>query len=107
MSSTLPALALKPSQSVKVAKNNDGAVLLDVQQGLCFSLNPIGLRIWELLSDNFTLQEMAEKIAGEYHVPLAAVLQDVADFTNSLRAKRLLITPQENRQPWWRRFSLA
>ena len=35
---------------IRETVSEDGAVLLDIDQGICFSLNPVGLKIWELLS---------------------------------------------------------
>ena len=37
--------------SVRETASEDGAVLLDIEQGICFSLNPVGLKIWELLKN--------------------------------------------------------
>ena len=37
--------------SVRETASEDGAVLLDIEQGICFSLNPVGLKIWELLEN--------------------------------------------------------
>ena len=36
---------------VRETASEDGAVLLDIEQGICFSLNPVGLKIWELLEE--------------------------------------------------------
>src|SRR5208282_3160780 len=43
--STTQDMVIAPS--VRETASEDGAVLLDIEQGICFSLNPVGLRIWE------------------------------------------------------------
>ena len=44
---SITGLTIAPG--VREVASEDGAVLLDVEQGVCFSLNPVGLKIWDLL----------------------------------------------------------
>ena len=45
---------------VRETASEDGAVLLDIEQGICFSLNPVGLKIWELLKKHYSVDQIAE-----------------------------------------------
>jgi hypothetical protein len=40
--------------------SEDGAVPLDIEQGICFSLNSVGLKIWELLNKRYSVDQIAD-----------------------------------------------
>jgi hypothetical protein len=86
---------LEPSASVRNVTTQDGAVLLDIDQGLCFSMNPVGARIWELLKLNSSVDFIADTLAGECSVPRELVLEDVKEFLLQLQKQNLLITSKE------------
>jgi hypothetical protein len=91
---------------VREAASEDGAVLLDIEQGICFSLNPVGLKIWELLKTHHSVDEIADDLAQDFPVSRSQLLSDVVEFLKSLEAKRL-IHPAEHvvaRQSWLRRI---
>jgi len=88
-------LSLMPSTTVREVENHDGAVLLDTHQGICFSLNPVGARIWHLLKDRCTIEQIAERVSVECGVARHEVEQDVSDFIQILRQKNLLRLPQQ------------
>lgn len=75
---------------VREVVSEDGAVLLDIEQGVCFSLNSVGLRIWELLKMPCTLDQIADTLAREFSVPRSQVLSDAAEFIEALEAKHLI-----------------
>jgi len=85
---------LRVSPSVRETASEDGAVLLDTEQGICFSLNPDGLRIWEMVKKEYSVDQISDALEQELHAPRAVVLSDVSEFVQSLRAKHLLL-PRE------------
>ena len=78
---------------VRETASEDGAVLLDIEQGICFSLNPVGLKIWELLKTHHSVDEIADDLAQDFPVPRSQLLSDVVEFLQSLEAKRLIRRP--------------
>jgi len=58
--------AIKVAKGVRETVNQDGAVLLDIEQGLCFSLNPVGTRIWEMIKDGRSVDEIADALEEEF-----------------------------------------
>ena len=76
--------------SVRETASKDGAVLLDIEQGICFSLNPVGLKIWELLKKRYSVDQIADALAHDFPVPRSQLLSDVVEFLQSLEAKRLI-----------------
>ena len=60
---------------VRETASEDGAVHLDIEQGVCLSLNPVGLRIWELLKKRCSLDQIADAPGtGIQRAPIAGSL---------------------------------
>ena len=78
---------------VRETASEDGAVLLDIEQGICFSLNPVGLKIWELLKTHHSVDEIADDLAQDFPIPRSQLLSDVVEFLQTLEAKRLIRRP--------------
>ncbi|HEV2396868.1 MAG TPA: PqqD family protein [Candidatus Sulfotelmatobacter sp.] len=101
---TIPDFTIAPG--VRETASEDGAVLLDVEQGICFSLNPVGLRIWELLKRRCSLDQMADTLAQDFSVPRAQLLSDAAEFIEALETKRLIQRPGHatTKKTWFTRI---
>jgi hypothetical protein len=81
---------LKPSTSVRFVQNQDGAVLLDIQQNLCLGMTPTAVRIWELLSLNRSANDITHYLAAECGVPEVQIVDDVKAFIAELMNNGLL-----------------
>jgi len=77
------------SKSVRLTKSRDGGILLDMERGGIFSLNPVATRIVELLGREQSVSSLVDQIGHEFGIsePLAP---DVVDFLSTLRDERLL-----------------
>jgi hypothetical protein len=94
------------ASGVRETASVDGAVLLDIEQGVCFSLNPVGLKIWAMLKQQFSLDQMADSLEQEFHAPRPELVADICDFVRELEAKHLIshgISSSVNRG-WWARL---
>ena len=78
------------SSSVRLAKSQDGGILLDVEQGEIFRLNPVGTRIIELLKEGHDRLSLTRALSCEFDVPEQVVREDVRDFLSQLRERRLI-----------------
>jgi coenzyme PQQ synthesis protein D (PqqD) len=78
---------------VRETTSEDGAVLLDIEQGICFSLNPVGLRIWELLKKRCSIDQIADALGEEFPVPRSQLLSDASEFIDALEGKHLIYRP--------------
>jgi hypothetical protein len=78
------------SPSVRQTASEDGAVLLDIEQGICFSLNPVGLRIWELLKARYNVDQIADTLTAEFPVPRSQLVVDIREFLQALENKHLV-----------------
>jgi hypothetical protein len=66
-------------------------VVLQVESGHYYSLDGVGERIWELLTQGQTLGAVAQILSAEYDAPLAQIRQDVEELTEELSRERLLL----------------
>lgn len=81
------------SPDVRSTKSEDGAVLLDIRQGLCFSLNVVGAKVWEKLGSSqtgVTLTELVSTLAPQFHVPVHQLTTDLQRYLGDLEAKGLV-----------------
>jgi hypothetical protein len=82
--------ATKVAKGVRETVNQDGAVLLDIEQGLCFSLNPVGAKIWEMVKDGYSLDEVTDILEEEFRLPRTQLASDVSDFLKQLEKMKLV-----------------
>lgn len=66
------------------------SVLLNLNSGIYFGLDPVGTRIWHLLQNRMSLHEVLEALLLEYDVPEDRCRQDVLNLTTQLLDKGLL-----------------
>jgi Transglutaminase-like superfamily/Coenzyme PQQ synthesis protein D (PqqD) len=89
------SVPLRVARSVRAVQNKDGAVLLDLHQGICFGMTPVGIKIWELLNEEWSLDQICDRLCYEYaDVPRERIADDVGQFVHELTAKKLLTSDQ-------------
>ena len=81
---------LRPSPAVRASASEDGLILLDVERGLVLSANAIGARIWHLIEQRQSAQQIAEQLVDDYSIPLDRAHHDVAAFVAQLAARGLV-----------------
>ena len=50
------------------AEVGNEVVLMSIDQGVYYGLNPVGARVWSLLGEPVSVQEMCEQIVEEFEV---------------------------------------
>jgi len=65
-------------------KLQDEQVLLDIDKGKYFSLNPIATRIWEILSDPKDLEELCVELTAIYDVPLEQCKKETQQYLDEM-----------------------
>lgn len=78
------------SAEVMARSVGDETVLLDLTSGTYFGLDPVGARIWALMSEGKSLCAVCDVIQGEYDVTRDALEADVLRLIGELRAKGLV-----------------
>ena len=78
-----------PAQ-VMVRPVGDEIVILDLANGSYFGLNPVGVRIWQLLTDGQTLAQVCDSMLGEFEVSPEDIERDVLTLVQTLVDKSLV-----------------
>jgi len=76
---------------VKASQHPDGVVLIHHGRGTVFSANRVGAMIWKGVAEHRSIDNVAESISGEFHIPAQTVRQDAAVFLAQLQAEGLLV----------------
>ena len=80
---------VKVCEDVVFRALGDESVILSLDTGMYFGLDPVGTRIWTLLGD-CDLAGVAEAIHHEFDAGLPEIQQDVLSLVEQLIAKRLV-----------------
>lgn len=100
---TVPAAPAKAGGvSHRQIEGGEG-VVLNLRTGDYYTLNPVGLRIWEMIDGKRRAEAMAQAITKEYRVEGKRALQDTRVFLQSLGREGLLRGAGEVRGPAARR----
>lgn len=74
-----------------VFRELDGeAVLLNLESGIYFGLDPVGTRIWQLVEEHRALRRVLAALLAEFDAPPADLEADLVRFVDQLRGKGLL-----------------
>lgn len=82
--------AFRVSDDVVFREVGGEAVILDLQHGTYFGLDPVGTRIWQLLEGRADLQHVVETLVTEYDVERATAERDLLDLMDDLRRRELV-----------------
>jgi hypothetical protein len=66
-------------------------VILQYETGTYFTLNAIGTRIWQLLEEEKTVQEILSQLLQEYKVDEKQLHQDISNLMERLKEKGLIL----------------
>jgi hypothetical protein len=59
-------------------------VMMSIEKGEYFGIGGVGSRVWELLENPVTLEDIIETICEEYEVDAAACSRDIKTFLEKL-----------------------
>lgn len=79
------------NSNVMVREVDDGAVLLHLDEGIYFGLDPIGLRVWHLLAENQEAGKIIDTLFDEYEVSRSELEKDVSNLLGDLTKNGLLV----------------
>lgn len=78
------------SKAVRSTHGQDGAIVLDIQQGQMFNLNPVGSKILELLELESTESTIVDEISRRFEVSKEIAERDLEEFIESLKRHQVL-----------------
>ena len=77
-------------EPVMARQVGEETVILDLASGTYFGLDPVGARIWQLLGEGRTLEEVCESMRAEYAVSQDEIERDLSDLLAALVEKELI-----------------
>lgn len=80
------------SAGVRSTRNEDGGIVLDIDQGQMFRVNPVGALILESLGKGCAETEIAKEISRQYSISEETAGADVREFLKSLEEHKLVRT---------------
>ncbi len=95
--------SLEPTSSVVRVKEilsaevGNEVVLMSIEKGVYFGLNPVGARVWSLLDELVVVQEVCATIVEEFEVTLEQCQEEVLEVLKDMRAQGLIRIGDEGR----------
>lgn len=87
----LPTTRFCPKGNVLVRELEGEAVLLDLATGRYFGLNATGLRIFELVDGERSLEEIQQRLCAAFSAPPEAIAADLFELVAELEGAGLLL----------------
>lgn len=75
------------------------AVVLNLETGIYFTLNPVGTRIWQLIEEHGDLAKVRESMISEYEVGEEALDRDIEALMRELVEKGLVVSAPVGEKP--------
>jgi PqqD family protein of HPr-rel-A system len=72
---------------------NDELVMMDIKKGKYFSLNPVATRIWDLLDQPLSMEELCTLLTEEYDVDPGQCREEVREYLEEMTRLGLVIEP--------------
>ena len=87
-----------PSLNTKFERNNDiissemggETVMMSIENGKYFSVNPVGSRIWELLHSPQTVAQLVDTLLDEYEIDRATCEKEVINFLTHMESENVV-----------------
>ena len=86
-----PTAGPKRREGVAAQIADGEAVLLDIESGEYFALNPVGSRIWELSDGTRTTAEIVSVICDEFDVAKDVATADAHEILDELEKEKLVV----------------
>jgi hypothetical protein len=81
----------KVNQEVLSSKIDDEAILMSIAADSYFGLDPVGSRIWEILStEAASVDELIAILIEEYEVDEKTCREDVLEFIETMSTRKLI-----------------
>jgi hypothetical protein len=77
-------------QHVIARQVGEESVMLDLEKGAYFGLDPVGARVWQLLAEGMTLAQACDCLMEEYEVSREDIERDVIALAEHLAANGLI-----------------
>lgn len=80
-----PSSRVVRSEAIIFTELDDSVVMMDVEQGRYYELDPVGARVWALAESGPRVVEVCEALVTEYEVVPEICYDEMCAFLNELR----------------------
>lgn len=83
----------KVAPNIRSTINNDGGILLDVDSGIIYSLNPVGAKIWSSLQESergLSFDELLDSLKRQFDASPQQLQSDLDVFLVTMETKGLV-----------------
>ena len=90
------------SPNVRATIDADGGVLLDIEKGVCYSLNLVGAKTWlaiESARGQATFEDIVDTLVPQFTVPLEQLVRDIDEYLRDLEKKGLIKASRRVQRP--------
>jgi hypothetical protein len=87
-----PSSRLSRSEAIISTELDDGVVMMDVEEGRYYELDPVGARVWALTESRPRAGGVYKVLASEYEVPPERCRDEVRGFLDRLLRLGVLLT---------------
>lgn len=87
----LLARRLLPSELAVESRVGEETVLLHLESGTYYGLDPLGTRIWEQIKDGMAILDICAAIAQDFDTPIETVSEDARAFLADLLGQGILV----------------
>ena len=77
-------------ESVMARQVGEQTVILDLASGVYFGLDAVGTRIWSLLEEGRSLEEVCAAMGDAYDAPRDEIEHDLLELVGNLADKKLV-----------------
>lgn len=63
----------------------DEAVILNLEDGVYYGLNPVASRVWGLVQEPRTIRELCDSLLSEFEIDESTCTRDLIDLLNQLQ----------------------
>ncbi len=90
-------MSATPTRFIRVAEQVSAdlggeAAILQMGSGAYYGLNPVAARVWQLLAQPVTVDEIVTRLTAEYAVDEPTARQDVEALLRRMQEERLVTT---------------
>ena len=85
-----PSSRVARSEAIVFTELDDTVLMMDVEEGRYYELEPVGARIWALIESRPRIAEVCEALVADYEVAPDVCGDEVREFLNELRRREVV-----------------
>ena len=87
---------VKRNESIVFTELDDTIVMMDVDEGQYFELDPVAARIWEIVENGATARDICDVLASEYEVAADVCERETLEFLHTAGEQRIFTLESES-----------